>query len=77
MYIGIITGIIAGFLAFKLYGGEGKGCLVDMVLGIVGGFLGGWLGEALNMQPTSWLGELVIAVAGAVIFLWFWNKVIK
>ena len=42
MIAGIIIGIIAGFIACKLTNREGKGCIIDLLLGIVGGAVGGW-----------------------------------
>ncbi len=36
----IVAGIIAGFIASKLTDGSGKGCLIDLFLGIIGGALG-------------------------------------
>ena len=36
----IITGILAGFIAAKLTGGEGKGWWIDLFLGLVGGVVG-------------------------------------
>ena len=77
MLVGIITGIIAGFVASKLYDGEGKGCIVNLVLGIIGGALGGWIFSQFNIQAYSWMGELVVAVIGAMIFLYIWNKLLK
>jgi len=43
MIVGLITGILAGFVASKLFDGKGKGCVVNLVLGIIGGALGGWV----------------------------------
>lgn len=77
MLVGLITGIIAGFVASKLYDGEGKGCIVNLVLGIIGGALGGWIFSQFNIQAYSWMGELVVAVIGAMIFLYIWNKLLK
>jgi len=77
MIVGLITGIIAGFVASKLYDGEGKGCIVNLVLGIIGGALGGWIFSQFNIQAYSWMGELVVAVIGAMIFLYIWNKLLK
>lgn len=77
MIVGLITGIIAGFVASKLYDGEGKGCIVNLVLGIIGGALGGWIFSQFNIQAYSWMGELVVAVVGAMIFLYIWNKLLK
>lgn len=74
MFIGIISGIIAGFIACKLTNRKGKGCLLDMILGIVGGALGGWVFGLLGIQTVSYLGEMVSAVVGAIIILWVCNK---
>jgi uncharacterized membrane protein YeaQ/YmgE (transglycosylase-associated protein family) len=77
MIVGIITGIIAGFVASKLFDGQGKGCLVNFVLGIIGGALGGWLFSLFGLGANSWIGELIVAVIGALVFLLIWNKLIK
>lgn len=77
MLVGIITGIIAGFVASKLYDGEGKGCIVNLVLGVIGGALGGWLFSLFELPVNSWMGELVVAVIGAMLFLLIWNKLFK
>lgn len=74
MITGIICGIIAGFIACKLTNREGKGCLVDLFLGIVGGAVGGWLFGILGIETVSLVGEMVSAVIGAVIVLWVCNK---
>jgi uncharacterized membrane protein YeaQ/YmgE (transglycosylase-associated protein family) len=77
MLVGIITGILAGFVASKLFDGEGKGCIVNLVLGIIGGALGGWLFSLFGLGAHSWIGELIVAVIGAMVFLWIWNKLLK
>ncbi|MBQ7571580.1 MAG: GlsB/YeaQ/YmgE family stress response membrane protein [Bacteroidaceae bacterium] len=74
MIIGIISGIIAGFIAAKLTDGEGKGCIVDLFLGLVGGCFGGWLFEQFGIAAYSWVGQIITAVVGASILLWLWNK---
>ena len=77
MLVGLITGILAGFVASKLFDGEGKGCIVNLVLGIIGGALGGWVFSLFGLQAYSWIGELVVAVIGAMLFLFIWNKLLK
>ena len=39
----IVVGILAGYIASKLTSGEGKGCLINLFLGLVGSLVGGWL----------------------------------
>ncbi len=73
----IIAGILAGFIASKLTDGSGKGCIIDLVLGIIGGALGGWLFELLDISWGGVIGQIGTAVIGAVIFLFLWKKLTK
>ena len=70
----LITGILAGFIGCKLNGKEGKGCLVDLLLGLVGASLGGWLFDLLNISWGGIIGEIGVAAIGAAILIWLVNK---
>ena len=72
--IGIITGILAGFIASKLQSGSGKGLLVNLFLGVIGAAVGGWLFSFLGIQANGFLGTLICAVIGALIVLWVVSK---
>ncbi|MBP3511082.1 MAG: GlsB/YeaQ/YmgE family stress response membrane protein [Prevotella sp.] len=65
----IIIGVLAGFLAGKIMRGGGFGCLINLVLGVVGGAFGGWLFDFIGMPWGGVLGQLCTAVAGAVVIL--------
>ena len=76
MITGIIIGILAGFLASKFTNGEGKGCLINLILGVIGGGVGGWLFSILGVSTSpNFIGELITATVGAVVVLWIWNKI--
>jgi uncharacterized membrane protein YeaQ/YmgE (transglycosylase-associated protein family) len=64
-----VIGILAGFIASKLVSGSGKGLLMDLVLGIVGSVLGGWIFTLLGLGAYGLVGQLVMAVVGAVALL--------
>jgi uncharacterized membrane protein YeaQ/YmgE (transglycosylase-associated protein family) len=66
----LIVGLIAGVLASLLVG-SGGGIIVDMVVGVVGAFIGGWLFSAAGWHaPFSGLaGTIAIAFVGSVILL--------
>lgn len=67
----IIIGIIAGFAAGKIMRGGGFGCLVNLILGIIGGVLGGWLFGLLGITTSGIIGSLITATVGAIALLWF------
>ena len=71
---GLITGIVVGFIASKIYSGSGKGCLINLLLGIVGGWVGGRLFSWCGITATGLVGNIVMAVVGAIVVLWLWNK---
>ncbi len=67
----IVVGLVAGWVAGKLMGGRGFGCLGNVVVGVIGALLGGWLASTfLNLDVTGInVVSIAIAVVGAVIFL--------
>ena len=75
LIIGIITGILAGFIASKLQSGSGKGLLVNRFLGIIGAAVGGWLFGLLGIEANGFIGTLICAVVGALIVLWVVSKI--
>ncbi|HSR33716.1 MAG TPA: GlsB/YeaQ/YmgE family stress response membrane protein [Anaerolineae bacterium] len=74
----IIFGGIAGWLASIITGrNQRQGCIMNIVVGIVGAFIGGFIynliaGQGLSFgtafSPTSIVG-FVVAVVGAVVLL--------
>lgn len=73
----VILGLIAGFIASKLYYGEGSGLLMNLVLGVIGAFVGGFLVSVLGgVGVTGFnLWSLFVAIIGAVVVLWFYHRV--
>jgi uncharacterized membrane protein YeaQ/YmgE (transglycosylase-associated protein family) len=67
----IILGLIAGFIGSKLVNKRGEGLVLDIVLGIVGAFVGGWLFTTFGMTGVTGLNlySMVVAVIGAVVVL--------
>ncbi|MBO4489096.1 MAG: GlsB/YeaQ/YmgE family stress response membrane protein [Bacteroidales bacterium] len=65
----LLLGAVAGWLAGVLMKGGGFGLLWNIIIGIVGGFLGGWLMSLVGIQKGGLLWELIVAVIGAVVLL--------
>jgi uncharacterized membrane protein YeaQ/YmgE (transglycosylase-associated protein family) len=76
----LLLGLVAGALAkYLMPGRDPSGCIVTVVLGILGAFIGGLIGTALGwgtvtadrFEPRSLalaiLGAIVILVAGRLI----------
>jgi len=73
----IVLGLIAGWIASKIMHGSGSGLLLNLVLGIVGAFVGGFLFSAVGGAGVTGfnLWSLIVATIGAVVVLWIHNAV--
>jgi uncharacterized membrane protein YeaQ/YmgE (transglycosylase-associated protein family) len=67
----IVLGLLAGFIGSKIVNKRGEGLLLDLVLGIVGAFVGGWLFSLTGSSGVTGLNlySLLVAVVGAVVVL--------
>ncbi len=64
-------GIDCRFIGSKLVNKQGKGMILDILLGIVGAIVGGWLFNTFGAAGVSGLNlySLLVAVIGAVVVL--------
>jgi uncharacterized membrane protein YeaQ/YmgE (transglycosylase-associated protein family) len=69
MILSLIIGGIAGWLAGLIMKGDGYGIIVDILLGIVGGWVGRWLFGILNLHFGGSLGALFTSLVGAIILI--------
>jgi len=69
----IIVGLVAGFLAGQVMRGGGYGLIGDIIIGVLGGLLGGWIGTTfLNIDAGVNginLQSILVAFAGAVLLI--------
>jgi uncharacterized membrane protein YeaQ/YmgE (transglycosylase-associated protein family) len=74
----IILGLIAGFIASKIYEGQGQGLFLNIALGIVGAIVGGFLYSLVlggaGVTGVN-IGSIVVSIIGAIIVLWVYNAV--
>ncbi len=75
----LIVGLAAGALAGLIMRGKGYGCLLNIVIGIIGAYVGNWLLPELGIyiRHGGFIGTLVTAVIGAVVFLFAVNLLKK
>src|SRR5258708_36110098 len=66
----LFVGLLAGFFASVVVRGRGYGCFLDIVIGLIGAFIGGFLASFLGITGTfPFWGTLLIAFLGACIFV--------
>lgn len=73
----IVLGLLAGAIAKMLMPGRDPGgCILTILIGIVGALLGGWLSTLLGFGglggDLDWR-NLVIAVLGSIVLLGLWR----
>jgi uncharacterized membrane protein YeaQ/YmgE (transglycosylase-associated protein family) len=78
----LVLGAVAGFIASKVINKTGEGLMMDIVLGIVGAFVGGFIsshffggigtGANIISIPT-----LIVAVLGAIVVLLIYRLVFR
>lgn len=72
----IVIGLIAGWLANAILGGRGGGLLFNLAVGLVGAIVGGLIFGSLGVVPRpGFVGSLVSATVGAIIFLLIWRAI--
>jgi uncharacterized membrane protein YeaQ/YmgE (transglycosylase-associated protein family) len=74
----LVLGLIAGFIASQIVNRSGEGVLLDIVLGIVGAFVGGFLFSLFGAAPVTGfnLYSAVVATVGAVVVLFVYHAFI-
>lgn len=67
----IFFGLIAGFVASRIAGAQGQGCMIDIALGLVGALVGGALFQALGERVffEFSLRSMFVAIIGAIVVL--------
>ena len=72
----ILTGILVGYVANRIMSGEGKGCCMNLIIGIIGSYAGTFISHLLNIEllGKGYLTNFVFCVIGAVTVLWIWKK---
>lgn len=78
----IILGLVAGAIAKAIHPGKDpQGCIVTMIIGIIGSVLGGFIARLLGFEGepgnNSFIFNLLIATAGAVVALAIWAAITR
>jgi uncharacterized membrane protein YeaQ/YmgE (transglycosylase-associated protein family) len=64
----LVIGLLAGWISGLVTKGRGFGLAGNLIVGVVGAFLGGFCFGLLGLSAHSFLGQLLFAIAGALLF---------
>jgi uncharacterized membrane protein YeaQ/YmgE (transglycosylase-associated protein family) len=81
----IIVAGVAGYVASRIINKSGSGLLKDILLGVAGGFVGGFIVGHLpilnRLQGHSGLPglaiEIVVAILGAMLVIYLWDLLVR
>ena len=68
----IVFGLITGFIASKIVNQRGEGCVLNIVLGLVGALVGGFLYREITHEEVFFhfgIKPMLVATVGAIIVL--------
>ena len=73
----IVLGLIAGFVASKIVNKAGGSLVLDLLLGVVGAFVGGFLFTRFGMAGVTGLNlySILVAIIGAVVVLFIYHAI--
>jgi uncharacterized membrane protein YeaQ/YmgE (transglycosylase-associated protein family) len=73
----IIFGLITGFVGSRIVNKRGEGCILNVVLGIVGACVGGFIFTGIGGQGITGfnLYSMFVAVIGAIVVLFLYHAV--
>ena len=68
-----LIGILCGWLAGKIFKGSGNGLILNLILGLAGSWVGnllfGWL------LKSDGIGGFICSLLGAIVVLWVASKI--
>ena len=77
LFVWILLGLVAGFIASHLVSHHGEGIVLDVLLGIVGAIIGGWVFHLFGHIGVTGLNlySILVATVGAVVFLILYHTI--
>jgi len=76
----LVLGLLAGWIGSMIVNrGRGDGLLLDIVLGVVGAFVGGFLFNMFGAAGVTGfnLYSMLVAVVGAVVVLFLYHALVR
>ena len=73
----IVFGLITGFVASRIVAREGQGCILNVVLGIVGACVGGFMFTSIGGSGITGFDvySMFVAIIGAIVVLLVYHAI--
>ena len=76
LLVEIVIGALCGFVASKLMKMKGKGILFYIIVGLIGGAVGGFLGSLIKVGG-GWVTGIILSIVGSCLVVWLYKKLFK
>lgn len=76
LIIELVIGGFCGYAANRIMKGKTDDVVLNVLLGLAGGFVGGLIGNFLGVGG-GWITGILLSVGGACLVVWLWRKFIK
>jgi uncharacterized membrane protein YeaQ/YmgE (transglycosylase-associated protein family) len=75
----LVVGLLAGWIGSMIVNRGGEGLIMDIVLGVIGAFVGGFLFNMLGHSGVTGINlySIFVAAVGAVIVLFIFHAVVR
>lgn len=74
--ISLLMGALVGWIAGKIMNSDGT-LLRNIVVGIIGSFVGSFVFGLVGLAAYGFIGNLVVSVVGACLFIWIGRKLFR
>ncbi len=65
----IVVGLLGGWLAGKVMKGSGYGIVMDLIMGLLGAFVGGFLFQFFVAGDMGFWGSIAVSFVGACVLI--------
>jgi uncharacterized membrane protein YeaQ/YmgE (transglycosylase-associated protein family) len=73
----LVVGLVAGWIGSMIVNRRGEGLLMDIVLGVIGAFVGGWLFHMFGHAGVNGINlySIFVAAVGAIVVLVIYHAI--
>jgi len=75
----LVVGLVAGWIGSMVVNRRGEGLVMDIVLGVIGAFVGGWLFHMFGHTGVNGINlySILVAAVGAIVVLVIYHAITR